>query len=168
MVPEHRFRGAWILAGLYTAIMVESATFGVLSHVTLAEMIEYSQITVEQRSSAAVLILTFALVSLIGYTLTLPCLCYAVQKHSASALIPYLVWRMLFTLIVLFVMIWQATLSTKKPVLFGSVFYDRQLPVAVWEILVGTVFFSIALRAHREFTTKRLRREETIENDPIT
>ncbi|KJH40781.1 hypothetical protein DICVIV_13258 [Dictyocaulus viviparus] len=163
-----KFCGAWILAGLYTAIMVESATVGILFHLTLVEVIDYSQITVEQRNSVAVVILTFVVVSLIGYVLTVPCLCYAVQKHSASALIPYLVWRMLFSLIILFVVIWQATLPTKKSVLFRSAFYDRQFPVAVWEILIGTMFFFIALRAHREFTTKQLRRERSTENDSST
>ncbi|VDO19210.1 unnamed protein product [Heligmosomoides polygyrus] len=32
-------------------------------------------------------------------------------------------------------------------------------------IILGTVFFSVALRAHREFTTKRLRRERRREDD---
>ncbi|KAK6032229.1 hypothetical protein OSTOST_01599 [Ostertagia ostertagi] len=129
-----RFRGAWILAGLYAAIMIESATVGLLFHATLAEMIDHSLMTVEQRDSVAVIILTFVVVSLIGYTLTVPCLCYAVQKHSASALVPYLVWRKLFSLIVLGVVIWQATLSPKTPMLFRSAFYDRQFPVAVTEV----------------------------------
>ncbi|EYC34029.1 hypothetical protein Y032_0001g208 [Ancylostoma ceylanicum] len=167
MMPEQKFRGAWILAGLYAAIMVESATVGLLFHATLAEMVDHSRMTVEQRDSVAVIILTFVVVSLIGYTLTVPCLCYAVQKHSASALVPYLVWRMLFSIIILIVVIWQAATSPKKPLLFRSAFYDRQFPVAVSEILVGTIFFGIALRAHREFTTKRLRRERHLDHDPF-
>ncbi|KAL6722854.1 hypothetical protein Aduo_017935 [Ancylostoma duodenale] len=147
--------------------MVESATVGLLFHATLAEMVDHSRMTVEQRDSVAVIILTFVVVSLIGYTLTVPCLCYAVQKHSASALVPYLVWRMLFSIIILIVVVWQAATSPKKPLLFRSAFYDRQFPVAVSEILVGTIFFGIALRAHREFTTKRLRRERHLDHDPF-
>ncbi|KAK5967040.1 hypothetical protein GCK32_009834 [Trichostrongylus colubriformis] len=162
-----RFHGAWILAGLHAAIMIESATVGLLFHATLAEMIDHSMMTVEQRDSVAVVILTFVVVSLIGYTLTVPCLCYAVQKHSAPALIPYLVWRKLFSCIILGVVIWQATLSPKHPTLFRSAFYDRQFPVAVMEILLGTAFFSIAFRAHREFATKRLRREPPADIDSV-
>ncbi|RCN27109.1 hypothetical protein ANCCAN_27158 [Ancylostoma caninum] len=114
--------------------MVESATVGLLFHATLAEMVDHSRMTVEQRDSVAVIILTFVVVSLIGYTLTVPCLCYAVQKHSASALVPYLVWRMLFSIIILIVVVWQAATSPKKPLLFRSAFYDRQFPVAVSEV----------------------------------
>ncbi|VDK64811.1 unnamed protein product [Cylicostephanus goldi] len=123
--------------------MVESATAGVLFHATLAEMIDHSRMSVQQRDSIAIIILTIVVVSLIGYLLTIPFLCYAVQKHSATALVPYLVWRMLFSIIILTVVIWQASALPKRSLLFRSAFFDRQLPVAVAEvgksILIETV-----------------------------
>lgn len=41
--------GAWILAGLYVVIMVESATLGLLFHATLVEIVEHSSTDLSKR-----------------------------------------------------------------------------------------------------------------------
>ncbi|CAI4233327.1 unnamed protein product [Auanema sp. JU1783] len=114
--------------------MVESATVGLLFHATLAEMIDHSNMKVLDRSSSTVIILTFVIVSLIGYTLTIPCLCYAAQRHSPSALIPYLVWRMLFSAIICLIVLWQALEKNKRAAFYRAAFYDKRFPVAVGEV----------------------------------
>ncbi len=115
--------GGGIIIGLYAAVIVESATIGIAFNYALLATNDYGDKEIHQRlfhciisycsndiisrDTQTVLLLTFLYIALICHILTIPCLCFAVQMHSATGLIPYLVWRMLLSIQIVAVTIWQ-------------------------------------------------------------
>uniref|UniRef100_A0A914VTD7 Uncharacterized protein n=2 Tax=Plectus sambesii TaxID=2011161 RepID=A0A914VTD7_9BILA len=165
--PAKMGAGGGLIAVLYLAIIFESATMGLILNYAILAIVKYAATEVEQREPRNVILITFAVIGLIGHALTIPCLCFAVQTHKAKWLIPYMVWRMLLSLQIAGIAIWQATLWThpiKKAEMEGH-FFQHFVPIAVGAIIVGTLFFAFAMRTHREFSTNRIQRSSASHSD---
>ncbi|CAJ0953785.1 unnamed protein product, partial [Mesorhabditis belari] len=157
--------GRCVLFGLYLIVLLETLTVGLLGFAAWREFNQIINLRVHERDTNAVIILTIVVVALLGYAVSLPCLCFATHTQSSSAVVPYLSWRLLFNTLIVIIVISQTLLGRRKRAApFSSTLFGRQLTIAIAEFVFGTAFLIVAHLAYQHYERLRLRRHESDED----
>ncbi|KAF8387082.1 hypothetical protein PRIPAC_76224 [Pristionchus pacificus] len=170
-MTEQKMRIAWVVSGAYFVIILECATMGVIAYSVMEQIYAFLEIKVMARDAPSVIVVTFVAVCVLGWLLSMPGLCHGIQAHSDTSLVPYLVWRMLFNVIIAGAMpylMYCEKVSRLIPSLgrvFSKTFHNCEMEAAIGEILVGILFFCIVQRAYREFSVHRLQSTNSFRRD---
>ncbi|GMT05643.1 hypothetical protein PENTCL1PPCAC_27817, partial [Pristionchus entomophagus] len=168
---SEKMRIAWVVTGAYFVVIMECATMGVISYSVMEQVYDFLGIIVDRRDAPSVIVVTFVAVCVLGWLLSMPGLCHGIQTHSDSSLVPYLVWRMLFNVIIagaIPYLIYCEKVGKLVPTfgrVFSKAFHHFELHVAIGEILLGIIFFCIVQRAYREFSVHRLQSTNSFRRD---
>ncbi len=153
---------AAIIAALYVVIMVESMTGGIaLYRIIETAVLEFAEKPAQYRNFGKAMEFGFYNVALSGYILSLPCLCYAVHKRHGRWIYPYLVWRVILTVLIVALAIFICA-SDDFYERNGPELYLKLLPPVGAAVVLGTIFFGIALGGMKYFSRFRIGRIEQL------